>query len=101
VVPASALHGHLFMGQYRDAYPGVEVIFLHRTSRTLIVGDLLVFEINPTRPRSPRTPACPPSRLGYGEGQTKLTPARRALRSRVRVAAPAAIRYTNREVGMR
>jgi hypothetical protein len=98
VVPASALHGHLFMGQYRDAYPGVElfaaprldrrrkdlgfdallgsitdprwsddldqavflghllpeVIFLHRASRTLIVGDLLVFEISPTRPLATR-----------------------------------------------
>ena len=85
VVPASNIHGHLFMEQYRAAYPGVqlfaapglqrrrkdidfdgelgdqpnvswradldqalfrghrlfnEVLFLHRQSRTLIVGDL-------------------------------------------------------------
>jgi hypothetical protein len=85
VVPASNMHGHLFMEQYRDAYPGVELFsapglerkrkelafdgslgdapdprwsddldqaailghrfvteipFLHRQSRTLIVGDL-------------------------------------------------------------
>jgi hypothetical protein len=84
VVPASALHGHLFMEQYRDAYPGVElfaapglarrrpglsfagelshepdprwsseldqalfrghrlfpeIAFLHRPTRTLLVGD--------------------------------------------------------------
>jgi hypothetical protein len=25
VVPASSMHGHLFMEQYRDAYPGVEL----------------------------------------------------------------------------
>jgi uncharacterized protein DUF4336 len=85
VVAASAIHGHRFMEQYRDAYPAVElfaapgldrrrkdlafdallgsnpdprwtddldqavflggliteVVFLHRDSRTLILGDLL------------------------------------------------------------
>jgi Domain of unknown function (DUF4336) len=94
VVAASALHGHRFMEQYRDAYPAVElfappgldrrrkdlafdgllgttpdprwndeidqapfaghlipeVAFLHRGSRTLIVGDLLVHERRPTAP---------------------------------------------------
>jgi glyoxylase-like metal-dependent hydrolase (beta-lactamase superfamily II) len=85
VVPASRLHGHVFMEQYRDAYPNVElfaapglerrrrdlafagtlgdaadrrwsadldqaifhghrmwteIVFLHRPSRTLILGDL-------------------------------------------------------------
>jgi Domain of unknown function (DUF4336) len=85
VVPASSLHGHLFMEQYRGAYPDVElfsvpgldrkrrdlefdgllgsspdprwgeevdqvallghrfvteIVFLHRASRTVIVGDL-------------------------------------------------------------
>lgn len=85
VVAANAYHGHRFMEQYRDAYPGIElfaapgldrrrkdlafdallgsvpdprwsevldqevflghlvpeVVFLHRASRTLIVGDLV------------------------------------------------------------
>lgn len=86
VVPASKLHGHVFMEQYREAYPDVElfaapgldarrrdlafdgllgdepdrrwadvldqssflghrllpeIAFLHRTARTLILGDLL------------------------------------------------------------
>jgi hypothetical protein len=95
VVAASAIHGHLFMEQYRDAYPGVEliaapgldrrrkdlgfdallgstadsrwsddldqvvflghlapeVVFLHRATRTLIVGDLLIsFQSRPPTP---------------------------------------------------
>jgi hypothetical protein len=98
VVAASAIHGHRFMEQYREAYRGVElfaapgldrrrkdlafdgllgsvadprwsdhldqalflghlvpeVLFLHRASRTLIVGDLLVNERRPTAPLATR-----------------------------------------------
>jgi hypothetical protein len=98
VVAASAVHGHRFMEQYRDAYPDVElfappgldrrrkdlafdgvlgsipdprwsddldqavflgnlvseVVFLHRDSRTLIVGDLVTFEARPTMPLATR-----------------------------------------------
>jgi hypothetical protein len=98
VVAASALHGHRFMEQYRDAYaevelfapPGLdrrrkdlafdallgttpdprwsgeidqapfaghvipEVVFLHRVSRTLIVGDLLVHERRHAMPLATR-----------------------------------------------
>ena len=98
VVAASALHGHRFMEQYRDAYPAVElfappgldrrrkdlafdgllgttpdprwsdeidqapfaghlipeVAFLHRRSRTLIVGDLLVHERRQSAPLATR-----------------------------------------------
>jgi hypothetical protein len=99
VISASAIHGHLFMEQYRDAYPNVElfaapgldrrrkdlafdailgsvpdlrwsedldqaaflghlapeIVFLHRASRTLIVGDLLMaFEVSPTMPLAAR-----------------------------------------------
>jgi hypothetical protein len=98
VVPASSMHGHLFMEQYRDAYPGVEVfsapgldrkrkdlafdgsledapdprwredldqaavlghrfvteiVFLHRPTRTLIVGDL-AFVISESAPLAMR-----------------------------------------------
>jgi hypothetical protein len=94
VVPASNMHGHLFMEQYRDAYPGVElfsapgledkrkdlafdgslgdepdprwsdnldqaavlghrfvteIVFLHRQSGTLIIGDLC-FAIDESAP---------------------------------------------------
>jgi uncharacterized protein DUF4336 len=98
VVPSSALHGHRFMEQYRDAYPGIrlfaaprldrrrkdlafdgllgttpdtswadgldqtallgqllpEIVFLHRATRTLIVGDLLVHETRPDAPLATR-----------------------------------------------
>jgi Domain of unknown function (DUF4336) len=99
VVPASSMHGHLFMEQYRAAYPDVELlsapgldrkredlafnatlgdapdprwsedldqasvlghrfvtetVFLHRRSRTLIVGDL-VFTIGASAPVLIRT----------------------------------------------
>ena len=98
VVPASKLHGHLFMGQYGEAYPDVElfaapglerrrkdlrfdgkledtpdprwsaeidqalfaahrvlpeVVFLHRSSGSLIVGDL-VWNVTPAMARSAR-----------------------------------------------
>ena len=98
VVPASSMHGHLFMEQYRDAYPDVElfsapgldrkrkdlafdgtlegepdprwredldqtsvlghrfvteIVFLHRPTRTLIVGDL-VFAIGESAPAAMR-----------------------------------------------
>lgn len=94
VVPASNLHGHLFMEQYRGAYPGAElfaapglakkrrdisfdadlgespdprwahvldqtvfrghrlldeIVFLHKPSRSLIVGDVC-FNIEPSAP---------------------------------------------------
>jgi hypothetical protein len=98
VVAASAIHGHRFMEQYRDAYPDAEllappgldrrrkdlafdgllgsapdprwsddidqtpflghlipeVVYLHRASRTLIVGDLLVHETRPSAPLATR-----------------------------------------------
>jgi hypothetical protein len=98
MVAASALHGHRFMEQYRDAYPNLElfaaprldrrrkdlafdgllgttpdrrwgneldqtvflghllpeVLFCHRASRTLIVGDLLVHEARPGAPLATR-----------------------------------------------
>jgi hypothetical protein len=98
VVPASSMHGHLFMEQYRAAYPDVElfcapgldrkrndlafdgsledapdprwredldqasvlghrfvteIVFLHRPTRTLIVGDL-VFAIGENAPAAMR-----------------------------------------------
>jgi hypothetical protein len=98
VVPVSSMHGHLFMEQYRDAYPDVElfsapgldrkrkdlafdgkledgpdprwredldqaalhghrfvteIVFLHRPTRTLIVGDL-VFVIDESAPAAMR-----------------------------------------------
>ncbi len=98
VVAPSAFHGHLSMGDYRDAYPGAElfagpglagrrrdlafdgllggspdprwreaighaafignraieeIVFLHRASRTLIVGDL-IWNIGPGAPRRSR-----------------------------------------------
>jgi hypothetical protein len=98
VVPASALHGHVFMEQYAAAYPDVElfaapglrkrrtdlrfagdlhdrpdprwadeldqttldghrflteVVFLHRASRTLIVGDC-VWNVTPRMPKAAR-----------------------------------------------
>jgi len=125
VVPASALHGHLFMEQYRDAYPRVElfaapelprrrpdlafadelgdepdprwsseldqallrghrlfpeVVFLHRATRTLLVGDL-AWHVTPRMSAAARVWA------GWRRG-VRPTPAfRLALRDRTAARA--------------
>ena len=113
VVPASNLHGHLFMEQYRAAYPDAElfaapglagrrrdlsfdgllgtvadprwsdeidqaallghrlveeIVFLHRSTRTLIVGDAC-FNVGPDRPLGIRLWAHGPGGHG-GPGPT-------------------------------
>jgi len=115
VVPASSLHGHLFMAEYRTAFPNGElfaapglaekrpeisfdaelgerpdprwadvldqtvfrghrlldeIVFLHRPSRSLIVGDLC-FNIEPGAPLATRLWAWGP-RLKQGAGPTPL-----------------------------
>jgi hypothetical protein len=130
VVPASNMHGHLFMEQYRAAYPDVElfsapgldqkrkdhtfdgtlgdapdprwsedldqayvlghrfvteIVFLHRPSRTLIVGDL-VFTIGDSAPTAMRALARAARRYGrpsptpmFRFGFRDKTAARRSL----------------------
>jgi hypothetical protein len=130
VVPASSMHGHLFMEQYRAAYPAVEllsapgldqkrkdltfagtlgdapdprwsedldqvsvlghrfvteIVFLHRPSRTLIVGDL-VFTIGESAPTAMRALARAARRYGrpsptpmFRFGFRDKTAARRSL----------------------
>jgi hypothetical protein len=119
VVPASRLHGHLFMEQYVEAYPGVElfaapglqrrrkdlpfagelgdepdprwaseldqtlmrghrvlheVVFLHRPTRSLIIGDIGM-NFGDEAPRLTRLLA----RLGGMRGRLRPTPAFRML----------------------
>ena len=119
VAAANRLHGHLWMEQYRDAYPGVEllappglaarrkdldfaaelgdepdprwaaeldqaqfrgnrsineVVFLHRASRSLIVGDLAM-NFGPHSPRLTRLAA----RAGGMYGRLRPTPLFRML----------------------
>jgi hypothetical protein len=124
VVPASSMHGHLFMEQYRAAYPAAEIFsapgldrkrrdlsfdgllgstpdprwqedldqapvlghrfvtelaFLHRQSRTLIVGDLC-FMIGESAPAAMRALA----RATNAYGRPRPTPMfRLGLRNRV------------------
>jgi hypothetical protein len=131
VVPASSLHGHLFMDQYHAAYPeallfaaprleqrrqdlrfdgeledqpdprwaqdvdqllfrgpslGAEVLFLHRASRSLLVGDV-VWNVTPTMGWAPRVwagwrPGVRPTplfRLGLRDRQGAREAVRRVL----------------------
>lgn len=130
VVPASNLHGHRFMEQYRAAFPGAEllaapmldrkrkdlwfdgllgdipdprwseeldqaafmgnrwlteIVFLHRSSRTLLVGDL-AYNVGPGVPPLTKLVARLPFPSPWGGLWTNLGPSalyRRSVRNRL------------------